>query len=111
LKRQTVADDHLLDRRHVAHDRLRERDLRLRDAQPEQHRVAHRAAHALDDRGVRVAEEDRAVRGVVVDVPAPVEVLDVGALAAADAEARLAAPAARVHAAGDHLGSFVQQQL
>jgi len=109
--RAAVAHDDLLRGGHVPDDRLGQRDLGLRHTDAEQHRVAHRRGDALDHRRMGVAEQDRAVRGVVVDVAAAVEVLDVRTLAAADAEPRLAAPAARVHAAGDHLGGLVQQQL
>jgi hypothetical protein len=109
--RAAVADDDLLGGRDVAHDRAGECDLRLGDADAEQHGVAHGAAHAVDDRRVRVAEEDRAIRGVVVDVAAAVEVLDVCALAAPDADARLTASPAGIDPAGDHRGGIVQQQL
>ena len=87
-------------RRSCARARPRPRSRRRRTARS-------RAIAARDARGhgrVRVAEEDRAVRRVVVDVAAAVEVPQVRARAAREAEPRLAAPAAGVHAAGDHLG-------
>ena len=108
--RPAVAHDGLLHRRDMGGELPRERHLGLRDPDAEEHGLAHRARHALGDRRVRMAEEDRSVGRVVVDVAAAVEVLEVGALAAPEADARIAPAPAGVHAAGDDLARGVEQR-
>src|SRR5918999_5374205 len=57
-----------------------------------------------------MAEEDGSVGGVVVDVAPAVQVLEVRAFAAAEADARIAPAPAGVHAAGDDLARGFQQR-
>ena len=109
--RAGVADDGLLDRRHVVDELARQRDLGLGHADAEQDGLLDRTRHARGHGRVRVPEEDRTVGGVVVDEAVPVEVLQVCARAAAEAEPRLAPPAARVDPARNHLGSGLEQGL
>jgi hypothetical protein len=108
--RPAVADDGLLGARHVLRDLACELHLALRHAGPEQDLLTHGLCHALRHVGMRVPEQDRAVRGVVVDVAAALEIPQVGARAAAEAELGLALAPARVHAAGDDVRSRVEQR-
>src|SRR5829696_8489997 len=109
--RAAVADDHLLHGGHMPHDLARELDLRLGHADAEQHRALHRAGDALVHRRMRVPKEDRPVGGVVVEEPAAVEILEVRALTAPEADARLAAPPAGVDAARYDLGRSLEQRF
>jgi hypothetical protein len=106
--RAAVAHEDLLGARDVLDDLARERDLGPGHAGAEEDGFAHRVADAVGHGGVRVTEEDRAVGGVVVDVAAAIEVPQVGALPALEAQALRALAPAGVHAARDDGRSFGQ---
>jgi hypothetical protein len=107
--RTAVADNDLLGAQDVLDDLARERDLGLRDADAEQHALLDRRGDPPGHRGVRVPEEDRAVGGVVVDVAAALEVPQVRAGAAGEAQPRVAAAAAGVHTTGNDLARLLEQ--
>ena len=91
---------HLLDRRHRVDDLLGELDLALRSARRTSSR-ARRLLDGRDDLRVRVAEDERPPRHDPVDVAVPVDVLDVGPLAAGDEERLVRARPRRIARTGE----------